>query len=201
MKKIDIKILTEKYLMSLKNSENNKNLLVYDEHEYIDTRCNYLITRKLLQQNKNKITRLGRSSIKVVLTGGVFDIIHPGHIYTLNAAKSLGDVLIVVVASDNKKNMKKIPLHNQEQRKKLVNSLNMVDHCIIGNKNNIFKTVLNVKPDIIALGYDQIHKEKLIANRCKMLKLKVNVIRLKSQYPNISSSTIENVYKKEIYGI
>ena len=35
----------------------------------------------------------------VLVAGGVFDIIHPGHIYTLNAAKELGDVLVVVVAA------------------------------------------------------------------------------------------------------
>ena len=41
-----------------------------------------------------------KSSSKIVLAGGVFDIIHPGHIHTLNAAKKLGDVLVVVVATD-----------------------------------------------------------------------------------------------------
>ena len=37
---------------------------------------------------------------KIVLAGGVFDIIHPGHIHTLNAAKALGDVLVVAIATD-----------------------------------------------------------------------------------------------------
>ena len=41
-----------------------------------------------------------KSSSAIVLAGGVFDIIHPGHIHTLNAAKKLGDVLVVVVATD-----------------------------------------------------------------------------------------------------
>ena len=36
---------------------------------------------------------------KVVLAGGVFDIIHPGHIHTLNAAKALADVLVVAIAT------------------------------------------------------------------------------------------------------
>jgi len=38
--------------------------------------------------------------LKIVLAGGVFDIIHPGHIHTLNAAKDLGDILVVVIATD-----------------------------------------------------------------------------------------------------
>ena len=41
------------------------------------------------------------SSKKIVLAGGVFDIIHPGHIHTLNAAKALGDILVVAIATTN----------------------------------------------------------------------------------------------------
>ena len=40
------------------------------------------------------------STKKIVLAGGVFDIIHPGHIHTLNAAKALGGVLVVAIATD-----------------------------------------------------------------------------------------------------
>ncbi|NDF30451.1 MAG: cytidyltransferase, partial [Nitrososphaeria archaeon] len=47
----------------------------------------------------NTLTDFGRTTLHVVLAGGVFDIIHPGHIYTLNAAKALGDVLVVVIAT------------------------------------------------------------------------------------------------------
>ena len=36
---------------------------------------------------------------KIILAGGVFDIIHPGHIHTLNAAKALGDILVVAIAT------------------------------------------------------------------------------------------------------
>ena len=52
---------------------------------------------------------------KIVLAGGVFDIIHPGHIHTLNAAKALGDELVVAIATDKtaQKMKKRPPLHNQ----------------------------------------------------------------------------------------
>ena len=81
---------------------------------------------------------MGRTSLRVVLTGGVFDIIHPGHIHTLNSAKELGNVLVVVVATDDtaEKMKKRRPLHDQNERRILVNSLSMVDLCIIGQKGD-----------------------------------------------------------------
>ena len=75
-----------------------------------------------------------KRGLKIVLAGGVFDIIHPGHIHTLNAAKDLGDVLVVVIATDKTaiKMKKRSPLHSQESRYELVSCLSMVDVVIIG---------------------------------------------------------------------
>ena len=146
---------------------------------------------------------MGRSSLRVVLAGGVFDIIHPGHIHTLNSARKLGDVLIVVVATDStaKKMKKRTPLHSQDQRKDLVNSLSMVDLGIVGQEGDIFKTVQQIEPQIIALGYDQIHQEKFILDGCKELGLNVKVARLQSPIPEISSSKIEKEYGEAIHDI
>ncbi|HXU94848.1 MAG TPA: cytidyltransferase, partial [Candidatus Nitrosotalea sp.] len=51
--------------------------------EYIQTRIDYLAENGFIEKNKKTLTELGRNSIRVVLAGGVFDIIHPGHIHTL----------------------------------------------------------------------------------------------------------------------
>ena len=177
-----------------------KNML---SNEQINEKITQLIQKNLVNEDKNTLSEIGRDSLRVVLAGGVFDIIHPGHISTLNAAKVLGDVLVVVVATDNTavKMKKRKPIHNQEQRQELVNSLGVVDLCLIGQENDIFKTVNLVKPQIIALGYDQIHQEQFITEGCKKIKLDAKVARLQSPIPESSSSKIEKEYGKSIHGI
>lgn len=171
--------------------------------DVINSKIDGLIKNQLVNDNRNTLTEIGRNSLHVVLAGGVFDIIHPGHIYTLNAAKALGDVLVVVVATDNtsEKMKKRKPLHTQEQRQELVNSLSMVDLCLVGQEDDIFKTVDLVRPQIIALGYDQVHQEKFITDGCKRIKLDAKVARLQSPIPESSSSKIQKEYGKDIHGI
>jgi cytidyltransferase-like protein len=177
-----------------------KNMLSEDQ---INEKIDDLIEKNLVNKDRITLTEMGRDSLHVVLAGGVFDIIHPGHISTLNAAKALGDVLVVVVATDNTavKMKKRNPLHSQEQRQELVKSLKVVDLCLIGQENDIFKTVNLVKPQIIALGYDQVHQEKFITEGCKKIKLDARVARLQSPIPESSSSKIEKEYGESIHGI
>lgn len=170
-------------------------------NEIINERIDGLKKNGLIENDKLALTELGRTSLRVVLAGGVFDIIHPGHIHTLNSAKTLGDILVVVVATDNTavKMKKRTPLHSQEQRRDLVNSLSMVDLCVIGQEGDIFKTVEVIRPQIIALGYDQVHQEKFIIDGCNKLNLDVKVARLQSPVPEISSSDIEKEYGEAIH--
>ena len=171
--------------------------------EVIDLTIDECIANQLINEDRKTLTELGRTSLKVVLAGGVFDIIHPGHIHTLNAAKDLGDVLVVVIATDKtaEKMKKHLPLHNQEQRKMLVDSLSVVDLSIVGHEGDIFKTVDFIRPQIIALGYDQIHQEKFITEGCRKINLDVTVARLQSPIPEVSSSVIEKKYGENIHDI
>jgi len=171
--------------------------------EYVQERIEDLAKNGFIESNKKTLTDLGRNSIRVVLAGGVFDIIHPGHIHTLRAAKALGNVLVVVIATDKtaQKMKSRIPLHNMELRKDLVRSLSMVDYAVVGYEGDIFKSVELIKPNIIALGYDQVHQEKFIIDGCKKIGIDVSIARLQSPIPDIKSSKIENDYGKSIYGI
>jgi glycerol-3-phosphate cytidylyltransferase/FAD synthetase len=171
--------------------------------EVIDAKIDECIANQLIKEDRKTLTELGRTSLKVVLAGGVFDIIHPGHIHTLKAAKDLGDVLVVAIATDKtaEKMKKRLPLHTQDQRKMLVDALSVVDIGIVGNEENLFKTVDLIRPQIIALGYDQVHQEKFITEGCKKINLNVTVARLQSPIPEVSSSIIEKEYGENIHGI
>ena len=202
MEEIDRKIIASFYIAQLTNQKPESIFKKMYVDEKIQTHMDDLKKNGLVENDGQKITQLGTESLKVVLAGGVFDIIHPGHIHTLNEAKKLGDVLVVVIATDKTavKMKKRKPLHSQDQRKLLVDTLDIVDVAVIGNDENIFKTVDLIKPQIIALGYDQIHQEKAIIDGCKKINLGVTVARLQSPIPEVSSSVIEKEYGDEIHG-
>ncbi len=122
-----------------------------------------------------------RHQFKVVLTGGVFDVIHPGHLHTLREAKKHGDVLVVVVATDKtvqeRKNVQ--PMHNQNERAELVDALKPVDLAIVGASD--WKTTLErVSPDVVVFGYDQTEM-KLPSN--------IQVVKLTTHGANPDSKT------------
>lgn len=90
---------------------------------------------------------------KKILVGGCFNSIHPGHIHFLKEAKKLGDELIVILTND--KNNKKPYAISAEKRKKTLESLNIASKILIGDFENKTGIVREMKPSIIALGYDQ----------------------------------------------
>ena len=173
--------------------------------ELYRSKVEQLSERGFIEKNDNsKLSFIGRDVLKVVLVGGVFDLIHPGHIHTLKAAKAQGDVLVVVVArTSTALNIKKDRriYHNEVLRKELVSSLNLVDLAVIGKEGTLYDTVEYVKPNIIALGYDQAHSEKDIAENCQNRNLNIRVIRLNTPIPTTKSSKIKNELGDSFYGI
>lgn len=95
---------------------------------------------------------------KIVLVGGCFDILHYGHIHFLKKAKALGTYLIVALESD--KNIKRLkgknrPIHDQNKRREMLESLHFVDRVIIladeMQDADYIKLVKIVNPRIIAV--------------------------------------------------
>lgn len=110
----------------------------------------------------------------VVLVGGCFDILHPGHVIFLEKAKKIGDWLIVLLESDEKiKKLKGMnrPVHNQQQRAQILKALKFVDEVILlpylETEQQYDSFVQKINPDIIAAteGDPQNHHKKRSAER------------------------------------
>jgi len=116
--------------------------------------------------------------VKVMATGA-FDILHLGHIYYLNESKKLGDKLVVVVATDaTVRRLKHEPVNPEDIRLKLIKELKIVDEAYLGHEDDIYEIVKEIKPDIISLGFDQIHDKEKIENELKKRKINAKIVRL-----------------------
>lgn len=121
---------------------------------------NQLISKKILSQNElEKIIYMHKFfRKKIVFTNGCFDILHPGHVYYLNKARSLGDILVIGLNSDN--SVKKLnkgkerPIHPQDKRAEVLVSLLCVDYVCIFEEETPLKLIKTIKPDILVKGGD-----------------------------------------------
>lgn len=104
------------------------------------------IRKKLKDENK-----------KVVFTNGCFDILHRGHVSYLNEAKSLGDVLVVGVNSDE--SVKRLkgpgrPMNAENDRSFLLENLKAVDHTIVFGEDTPYELIKSILPDYLVKGGD-----------------------------------------------
>jgi len=131
------------------------------------------------------VKKLGKNKNIIVLASGVFDLLHYGHILSLEEAKKIGGYnskLIVVVARDStvKRLKGKKPIIPEDQRRALVEALKPVDEAILGYEDlNIEEVMRKIKPDIITLGYDQDYIEKAVKKAVAKLDLKVKVVKIR----------------------
>jgi D-beta-D-heptose 7-phosphate kinase/D-beta-D-heptose 1-phosphate adenosyltransferase len=94
---------------------------------------------------------------RIVFTNGCFDLLHPGHIYTLTQAKALGDVLVVAINSDaSVKRLKgeRRPILNQEERAVMLSALAMVDYVTIFAEDTPLEVIRLLLPDVLVKGGD-----------------------------------------------
>lgn len=144
-------IVVKKFGTSLVNiNEMNK---VIKSYEY--SKIQFGILDEL---NLKKIIPLIRSQgEKIVLTNGVFDILHYGHISFLNDAKKLGDKLIVAVNSDESTRRlkgKNRPINSLKERMVVLASLSMVDWVIAFDEDTPVRLIKEISPDFLVKGGD-----------------------------------------------
>ncbi len=142
------------------------------------------------------LTKKGRGRIRVVFIGGGFEVIHRGHLYTVEESKKLGDVLVVSVARDStiRKRKKREPVSAEEERVRLLSSLRQVDAAILGVEGDIYDTLERVRPDVVALGYDQYHMESQIEEEGKKRGMNLEVVRLRSPFPEVKTTGLLEDY-------
>ncbi|MDO8676871.1 MAG: adenylyltransferase/cytidyltransferase family protein [Candidatus Azambacteria bacterium] len=139
------------------------------------------IVKKLKFQNK-----------KIVTTNGVFDILHLGHVKYLEAAKKMGDVLIVGINTNtstrqNKGN--KGPINDEKSRMAVLAGLESVDYIFLFNEKDPRKWVEKIKPDIHVKASD--YKMRQIIEKSTVLKNGGKIVIAKME-KNYSTTKIIN---------
>lgn len=130
--------------------------------------------------NVNDVTKISKQlrqeGKRIVLAGGCFDILHKGHLLFLEAAKKHGDILFILLESDE--NVKKIkgegrPINSQDNRSIVISRIPYVDYVIplrgVTKNKDYDKLIVQIKPDIIAMtwgepGYEQRKKQAKLVN-------------------------------------
>lgn len=119
-----------------------------------------------------------RPHIRVVTTG-VFDLLHPGHVHMLEEAKKLGDELVVIVARDaNVAREKHQPITPEEHRRHMVSALKPVDQAVLGHLGDYYQIIEELQPDIFALGFDQDYDVAFIQENFQARGIASQVVRL-----------------------
>lgn len=117
------------------------------------------LTSKILPlaELQREVRRLEQQGQRIVFTNGCFDILHAGHAHMLEAARSLGDVLIVGVNSDSSVTALKgtsRPINPQEQRCAVLAALESVDFVVIFEELDPLRVIKALKPQVLAKGGD-----------------------------------------------
>jgi rfaE bifunctional protein nucleotidyltransferase chain/domain len=104
-----------------------------------------------------KFGRGHRGDQRLVFTNGCFDLLHPGHVQTLEAARALGDALIVVMNSDasvGKLKGEGRPVVCEQERAEILAALECVDAVVIFDDLTPRETITALLPDVLVKGGD-----------------------------------------------
>ena len=146
--------------------------------------------------NRIEFLRSRKKDTKIITTNGCFDILHIGHIRSLQKAKSLGDILIVGLNSDfsvNKLKGKDRPINNEKNRAEILASLSCVDFVSVFNEDTAEKFIEIVKPDIYVKGGEY---DLDILPEAKVVKKYGGQIFLVPMIPDISTTKLLEKIRK-----
>jgi rfaE bifunctional protein nucleotidyltransferase chain/domain len=110
-----------------------------------------------LEEGAAMVERLRSDGKTVVFTNGVYDLLHPGHVRYLQAARALGDALIVGVNSDRSVRANKghgRPVNPETERAEVIAALSCVDAAIVFDEDTPYEIITRLQPDILVKGAD-----------------------------------------------
>jgi len=112
---------------------------------------------KPLDDLSDIIARVKADGRKVIFTNGCFDILHVGHVRYLQAARALGDCLVIAINSDSSVRGlkgKKRPIVPQGERAELLAALECVDYLTLFEEPDPLNAIKAIKPDSLVKGGD-----------------------------------------------
>lgn len=132
---------------------------------------------------------------KIVLVGGCFDVFHYGHLVFLKKAKEHGDLLVLLLESDQKilSQKKQRPVHNQQERAEVLSAIEYVDYVIpmdsLKSDKDYIEMITKIKPAVIAITEgDRQSKNK--EQQAKMVEGKMIIVT--PLIKEFSSTNIKN---------
>ncbi len=113
--------------------------------------------RDLWELTRREVENVRERGGRVVFTNGVFDIIHPGHVEVLKQARSLGDMLIVGINTDEsvrrlKGNLR--PILTLEERMSIISSIRYVDAVVPFEEDTPYRLIEFLRPHVLVKGGD-----------------------------------------------
>ena len=128
---------------------------------------------KSFKEIKSIVKSLRQKGKKIVFTNGCFDLLHIGHVKYLEVAKSMGDILIIGLNSDNSVRRLKgdsRPINTQYDRAYILSALECVDYVVVFEEDTPYELIKIVQPDILVKGGDYRYKKVIGSDIAKEVR-------------------------------
>src|SRR5713226_3920028 len=113
-----------------------------------------IVTIEALIKERERLRSEGK---RLVFTNGCFNLLHPGHVRYLSAARSLGDALVVALNSDRSVRVLKgegRPILDEQERAEVIAALEAVDYVIVFDEETPRELIADLLPDVLVKGGD-----------------------------------------------